>query len=500
MRRTTLLLAAVSIFAAAFTLATQQTVHAQNKRPNVLVIWGLALTHGLWDCRPANGQEAESNEPPKPVTTADVEIPLDHLTLLVKPLTREELASEANGWRELLKAKIQELSELQVAVKTEKTEAEVSKKGALSDLNVPGSAEEGPSDEAAEVGTRNVDLANKIPELQDQRTHLVDRLNIVLDAWESKGGEPEEYRQYITAVSGLDIDVSDASTAWTAINGWLQSEQGGQRWFWNILKFLGILLAFYILSRVLGLLTGRAAARISGCSELLRTFLKNFVRQLVLVIGVIVGLSALEINISPLLAALGAAAFVVGLALQGTLSNFASGLIILGYRPFDVGDVIDGGGVSGIVDSMNLISTKIRTFDNKIMIVPNNKIATDTITNASASDQRRIDLVFGIGYNDDVDTAHDLLEKIVSSHPDVLTDPAPVIRLNELADSSVNFICRPWVKAEDYWNVYWDLTRTVKTEFDRNGISIPYPQQDIHVYQQQATGNGSKPRMLKQHE
>ena len=140
--------------------------------------------------------------------------------------------------------------------------------------------------------------------------------------------------------------------------------------------------------------------------------------------------------------------------------------------------------MSGIVDSMNLISTKIRTFDNKVMIVPNNKIATDTITNASASETRRVDLVFGIGYADDIEKAQDLLESTVKQHPAVLDDPEPTIRVNELGDSSVNFICRPWVKSADYWSVYWDLTRSVKETFDRHGISIPFPQRDVHVYRE----------------
>ena len=442
-------------------------------------------------------QEAEAKEQAQPVTTSDAEIPLDHLDLLVKPLTQEELAIEATAWRDLLKAKIQEMSDLQVAVKTENNKADKAKKSESSDAAETEVADAKPSEEeAGRAEARKAELAKKIPELQEQRAHLIDRLNVVLDAWDAKGGEVEEYRKYVTAVSGLDIDVSDASTAWTAIAGWIQSEQGGQRWLWNLIKFISILLAFYILSRLLGLVTGRAAARIQGGSELLRHFLEKFVRQLVMVVGLIVALSALEVNISPLLAALGAAAFVIGMALQGTLSNFASGLIILGYRPFDVGDVIDAGGVSGIVDSMNLISTKIRTFDNKVMIVPNNKIATDTITNASASDKRRVDLVFGIGYDDDVEAAHDLLQSIVKNHPDVLDDPAPVVQLNELADSSVNFICRPWVNADDYWKVYWDITRAVKMEFDRAGISIPFPQRDVHVYQQ-AVENGSKSGILE---
>jgi small conductance mechanosensitive channel len=458
----------------------------------------LATAFFSGNCRLVAAQEAEATEQPQPVTTLDAEIPLDHLELFVKPLTKDELAIEAAAWRDLLKAKIQEMSDLQVAVKTEKNKVDEAKKSESTDATKPEAVDAEPSeDEAAQAEARKSELANKIPELQEQRVHLIDRLEVVLDAWEAKGGEVEEYRNYVTAVSGLDLDVSDASTAWTAIAGWLRSEQGGQRWLWNIIKFISILLAFFVLSRLLGLVTGRAAARIKGGSELLRHFLEKSVRQLVIVVGLIVALSALEVNISPLLAALGAAAFVVGLALQGTLSNFASGLIILGYRPFDVGDVIDAGGVSGIVDSMNLISTKIRTFDNKVMIVPNNKIASDTITNASASDKRRVDLVFGIGYSDDVEAAHDLLQSIVKNHPDVLDDPAPVVQLNELADSSVNFICRPWVNADDYWKVYWDITRAVKVEFDRAGISIPFPQRDVHVYQQ-IVENGSKSGRLEQ--
>jgi small conductance mechanosensitive channel len=182
------------------------------------------------------------------------------------------------------------------------------------------------------------------------------------------------------------------------------------------------------------------------------------------------------------LAAVGAAGFVIGLALQDTLSNFASGLLILAYRPFDVGDVVEAANISGIVDSVSLFSTHIRTFDNKLMIVPNNDIWGGTITNATASDTRRVDMTFGIGYDDDIGKARAILERIVTSHEKVLREPAPVIQLHELADSSVNFVCRPWTKTADYWNVYWDVTRMVKEEFDREGISIPFPQRDIHVY------------------
>jgi small conductance mechanosensitive channel len=215
---------------------------------------------------------------------------------------------------------------------------------------------------------------------------------------------------------------------------------------------------------------------------LLRDFTEKAVRRVTLLIGIIVGLGALEVNIGPLLAVIGAVGFVVALALQNSLGNFASGILILLYRPFDVDDVIEAGGVSGKVESMNLLSTHIKTFDNKSMILPNNSVWGGVITNATGTDKRRVDMVFGIGYDDSIADALRVLEEIVSQHELVLKDPEPTIRLHELGDSSVNFICRPWVRPADYWTVYWDITRAVKERFDAEGISIPYPQRDIHVY------------------
>jgi small conductance mechanosensitive channel len=395
---------------------------------------------------------------PAPVTTADPDVSPEHLRFLVKPLTKDELGVEAAAWRDVLKAKVAEISRLQF-------EAKQAAAGVAAD------AEQAAADPAA------------VNKLQAERTLLMDRLRAVLDEWEKKGGDPAEYRAYSSAVSGLDVDVSDAGATLKLLQGWVFSEQGGLRWAWNIIKFVTILAAFWLLSRILSGLVGKAAAQIRGTSSLLKTFLVNFVRQATLAIGGIVALAALEVNISPLLALIGGAAFVVGLALQGTLSNFAQGLIILAYRPFDVGDVIDAGGVSGVVESMNMLSTTIRTFDNKVVIVPNGKVGGDTITNATASDTRRVDLTFGIGYADDVDKAEAVLTKLVTDHPLVLADPAPVIKLNELADSSVNFVVRPWTKTADYWTVYWDLIKGVKQAFDREGISIPFPQRDVHLHQ-----------------
>ena len=198
--------------------------------------------------------------------------------------------------------------------------------------------------------------------------------------------------------------------------------------------------------------------------------------------GFVVALSMLEINVGPLLAAIGAAGFIIGFALQGTLSNFAAGIMILIYRPYDVGDFVDIGGTFGTVDAMTIVSTTLMTLDNQKVVVPNNMIWGDKITNVTGTDKRRVDMVFGIGYSDDIAKAQRILEEILVDHEAILKDPEPVVKVHELADSSVNFVVRPWVKTENYWNVYWDITKTVKLRFDDEGISIPFPQRDVHVY------------------
>ncbi len=155
--------------------------------------------------------------------------------------------------------------------------------------------------------------------------------------------------------------------------------------------------------------------------------------------------------------------------------------MLLFYHPFDVGDSVEAGGVAGKIEKMNIVSTTILTFDNEVLVVPNNKIWGDVIRNRSAKDIRRVDLAFSIGYEDDMERARDLLHDVVASHELVLDEPAPLIRLHKLADSSVDFIVRPWVLTKDYWTVHWDLLWAVKARFDREGISIPYPQHDVHV-------------------
>ena len=326
-------------------------------------------------------------------------------------------------------------------------------------------------------------MIQKITDFRAERTQLTDRVNSVLNALKLKGGDDTVHRKYISAISGIAVDVSDANSAWLSISGWLKSDQGGLRWLKNLFFFLVTILFFWLLSKAIGKATEKALKMHTRISNLMQDFMEGLIRRIIIAIGLIVALSALEVDIGPLLAVVGAAGFVVAFALQETLGNFASGIMILVYQPFDVGDLVDVAGVYGKVKRMNLVSTTISTLDNKVVMVPNNSIWGGVITNVTGTDLRRVDMTFGISYADDISAAQKVLEKIVVDHPRTLDDPAPIIQLNELADSSVNFICFPWVKTDDYWTVYWDITRTVKEQFDANGISIPFPQQDVHLHQ-----------------
>lgn len=335
----------------------------------------------------------------------------------------------------------------------------------------------------ATAASRN-DLLKYLTMLREQQTALIDRTNAVIDDYERKGGkaeEIEEYRKYIGAVSAVEVDVSDASATWTMVSGWLISEEGGLRLLKNISVFILIVLVAMFLSRLVSRALKKVMARSRQTSRLLGDFLVVTVRRLVIAIGILIGLAAMEINVGPLLAVIGAAGFVIAFALQNSLGNFASGILIMVFRPFDVGDLVEVGGVLGQVQSMNLLSILIHTPDNKSVIIPNNNVWSDAITNVTGTDTRRVDLVFGIAYDDDMEKAQKIMEQVVSDNAMVLKDPEPVIRVHELADSSVNFVCRPWVRTEDYWEAYWALTRAVKERFDKEGISIPFPQSDVHV-------------------
>lgn len=211
-------------------------------------------------------------------------------------------------------------------------------------------------------------------------------------------------------------------------------------------------------------------------------FLSSLVRILLKVLLVISVASMVGIEMTSFIAILGAAGLAIGLALQGTLANFAGGVLILLFRPYKVGDFIDAAGYVGTVNQIQIFNTVLKTLDNKTIIIPNGILSNASITNFSTEPTRRVDMTFGIGYSDDLKKAKEILEELLRSDKRVLSDPEPMVAVSELGDSSVNFTVRTWCNSADYWRIYFDMQEKVKLEFDKNGISIPFPQQDVHLY------------------
>ncbi len=418
----------------------------------------------------------------------DPDIPVEVLRLQIKYLSAEELTREADRWMTILRDTVRLLNEEHIKVwyenqKLAAVEAEASE-------TTP--AEQASTERKLEQETERKDnVLDRLAELREERTQIIDRVNVVLDGLSAKlgltaeGKEQEivqQHRRYVNAVKGLKLDVADTQSFRATIISWLKSSEGGLRLARHLGEFLAIVAGFWLLSIVLSKLVEKAMTLSSSGSQLLRKFMVVSVRRITIIVGLLLGLAALEVNVTPMVAVIGAAGFVIAFALQNTLSNFASGLMIMFYKPFDIGDFVETSQVAGEVRSMTLVTTNVMTPDNKLMVVPNNDLWGKVITNVTHSSERRIDLVFGISYSDDIEQAERVLAEVLAAHPQVLKQPEPVIRVTELADSSVNLVCRPWVKTEDYWTVHGELMRTVKERFDAEGLSIPFPQRDVHVH------------------
>ncbi|MFH1686467.1 MAG: mechanosensitive ion channel domain-containing protein [bacterium] len=245
-------------------------------------------------------------------------------------------------------------------------------------------------------------------------------------------------------------------------------------------------IAILVIGRIVVGIIARAVHRVmvrSGVDETLVKFVTALTRIALLIFVIIAALNTLGVQTTSFIAILGAAGLAVGFALQGSLSNFASGVMLIIFRPFKAGDLVEAGGTSGVVQEIGIFSTIFSTLDNKRVIVPNGGITGGNITNYSAKEIRRVDMVFGVSYGDDIRLAKKTLEDILAADNRVLDDPAPVVAVSELADSSVNFVVRPWVKTADYWAVHFAVTEKVKLTFDEKGISIPFPQRDVHLHQ-----------------
>ncbi|MBN1758286.1 MAG: mechanosensitive ion channel [Chitinispirillaceae bacterium] len=250
------------------------------------------------------------------------------------------------------------------------------------------------------------------------------------------------------------------------------------------MKIVGAVLILIAGRIVAGIVrtVAKKAAKKTKADTTITVFLGNIAYILVMVFAVIAAVNRLGVQTTSFVAILGAAGLAVGLAFQGSLSNFASGFLMVIFRPFKVGDYVQAGGVAGTVKEIHVFTTTLTTPDNIRIIVPNSKITGDNITNYTAEEKRRIDLTVGVSYGDDLDKVTKVLKDVVTGFPGVLADPEPQIAVSEMADSSVNFVVRPWSKTGDYWTVRFGVTEAIKKRLDKEGISIPFPQQDVHLY------------------
>ena len=276
----------------------------------------------------------------------------------------------------------------------------------------------------------------------------------------------------------------------TSVDWWAQQAQK--------LQVVGLEFGLKLIVAILIFMVGRTIARMLAnglrkvmrakeVDEILESFIGSLVYWALLTFVIIAAINHLGIQTTSLIAIMGAAGLAVGLALQGSLSNFAAGVLIVLFRPYRVGDFVEAAGVSGAVVQVQILTTILKTPDNKQVIVPNSEIMSSIITNYSANDTRRVDLTVGVSYDDNLDKVRTTLNEIIAAEERVLSEPECVIAVSELGDSSVNFVVRPWVKTSDYWPVHFDLTETIKKRFDAEGLSFPYPQQDVHVHQANAS-------------
>jgi len=292
-----------------------------------------------------------------------------------------------------------------------------------------------------------------------------------------------------TGFSGLSEFFSTFETSnlaegsWWMDFGWALLLSAGPA----LLAFFAILIiGKFIKNLVLKLIRKGMTSR--ELDETLIGFVCSLVGMMIMAFVVIAALGKLGVNTSSLAAIIAAAGLAIGFALQGTLGNFAAGVMLIIFRPFKKGDFVEAGGTTGVVEEIQIFCTMIRTGDNKTVIVPNNSVTGGNIVNYSTKPTRRVDMVFGIGYDDDIKQAKKVLEGLMAADSRILKDPSWTIGVSELGDSSINFVCRPWVKSADYWGVFFDTHEAVKYAFDEAGLSIPYPQQDVHMFEEKKAG------------
>jgi len=262
---------------------------------------------------------------------------------------------------------------------------------------------------------------------------------------------------------------------------------------WELLAVYGLKIVAAIVIFIIGRWIAKALEKFAqrlmkkrDIDPTISSFVSNLTYILLLTFVVLASLSQLGIQTTSFIAVIGAAGLAIGLALQGSLANFAAGFLMIIFHPIKVGDFIEAAGVAGTVDKIQIFTTQLITPDNKTIIIPNSKLTEDNITNWTTQGTRRVDMVIGIGYGDDIDKARRIISGVLAEDKRILEEPAPQIAVAELGDSSVNFTVRPWGQVADYWSIYFDATEKIKKRFDQEGVSIPFPQRDVHIYEQKA--------------
>lgn len=338
-------------------------------------------------------------------------------------------------------------------------------------------------------------LVIAVTELQGERTAIIDRFNVILDELEKKGGDPESYRQYIQAVSSVELDIQDTEGLGLRLINWFQSEEGGLRWLNNTGKFFGVFIGVAIASQIVGIIVNQAFLRLSHISQLLREFLVIVIKRGGILVAFLLALTALEVSLGPILALVGGVSFVLAFALQSNIGNFASGLMIMAYKPFDVGDEVKIGDLWCYVDSINLASTKLKGWDAQIYTVPNNTIWSSTIENLTTHGIRKGGISLRISFETNLRWVKKILLEIANSHPLTLENPAPSVFPYKGGDYYVSVGIKFWTKTEDFWTAYEEILFMVQEIFAKEGISI-IPQQDIRIHH--AATNGNTPELVSQ--
>ena len=408
-----------------------------------------------------DGTEVIATSEVEALTAEDPRIPQDLLTILVKPLTQEQLQLEVDAWYQLLRDTATEISELEYV------------------LHIP--LEEASDSEEAEREQQIIDATL----LSEEQTLIISRFNIVLDSFEAKGGDVELYRQYIHSVSGIDLTITNTTGIGLRLMTWLRSEEGGIKLGVGILKVSGILVAAIILAPRAGQLTNTLLSRFDVISTLLRGFVVTGVKRATLFVGLLLALASLGISLGPLLALVGGASFVLAFALQNNLGNFASGLMLLIYKPFDVGDrvLIPGTSDKGYVRSITLASTSFDHYTGKIVTLPNSQVWGGRIENLLPGESRLIELLFILSSYEDGRVVKDAWNRVSKAHPGILKDKWNM-SIPYISPSSGTYMywCGAWANKKGYWDVYEEVFNDLWKELRDAGVSFGINRGESYVH------------------